>query len=203
MILPTHQLRLPRMRRYFSMSSTGRVLVLLVAASSTARASVVPDPLPVTRYEKMINKSFFAPATPVAPAAAPSFTANLYVTSVAKIADKDFVTIAKQGDPQSKFSLYGNDQSDGGIQLVSVEWSEQIGKTKVTIKKGTEFGVLEFDQATVQKPLQVTPQPGPMVPGQAPVRPNFSRPPNLVPQPIPQPGAPTEPRRRRIINTKP
>jgi hypothetical protein len=192
------------MRRYFSMFLWSRFTFVLLAVTTVAHGiGVAPDPLPITRYEKMINKSFFAPATPMAPAAAPSFAANLYVCSVAKIADKDFVTIAKQGDPQSKFSLYGNDQSDAGIQLVSVEWSDQIGKTKVTIKKGAEFGVLEFDQATLQRPVQVTPQPGPIAPGLPPQRPIITRQPNQFAQPIPQPGAQTEPRRRRIINTKP
>ncbi len=187
-----------------------RALCLLVAGGACAVGSatpiaenVIPPAWPATRYEGLIAKSPFAPATPAAAPAAPGFAANLFVTGIAKIADKDFVMISSR-DQQTKLSLYG-DQPSGDISLVSVQWSEQIGKTKVTIKKGQDFATLEFDQAAVQKPVQVT-NTQPVVPGQGPMRPPGPVPGPRIIQNIPQGasgGVTPEPRRRRIINSKP
>lgn len=117
----------------------------------------LPVAFPPARYEAMAKTSPFALATPTAAPVAPGFASSLYLTGVAKIGNKDFVTIASRDQP-TRFSLTADEPGNEGVSLVSVEWSEQVGKSKVTIKKGTEFATLEFDQAILQKPFQVTPQ---------------------------------------------
>jgi len=167
----------------------------------------IPVPLPAARYEQMVKKSPFALATPVVPVAAtPGYAANLYVTGIAKIGNADFVSISSR-DQQSKFSLLSGEVGADDISLVSVEWSEQIGKSKVTIKKGAEFAVLEFDQAAMQAQVQAVGVPMPPMPlpqGQIPP-PGMGRRvvlPNAIPGMPGQPGM--GPRQRvRIINNKP
>ena len=140
----------------------------------------------MTRYEKMVRKSPFAPAT-AAPTTAPTpgFAANLYVTGMAKMGDRDFVSIASR-DQSTRFSLFTGDTNSQDIQLVSVQWSDAIGKSKVTVKKGNEFGVLEYDQALIQKAAAM--QPPPPIPG-APQIPGLAQPPRPVVIPRPNPAA--------------
>lgn len=207
--------------------------VCLALPARGAASSDLPAAWPEARYEPMIKTSPFALATPVVPVAAPGFASNLYLTGLAKVGDRDFVTIAYR-DQQSRFSLYAGEESTDGVTLVSVEWSDVIGKSKVTVKKGTEFSTLGFDEATLQKPALVTPQPGqipqmpqvgqPMqrpvvpartnqplqqIPGQrnpqvAPGTNLQPRQPLIVPPSTLQPGQPNDPRRRiRIINSQP
>jgi len=174
----------------------------------------LPASLPPDRYEQMVKKSPFALATPVVVApVTPPFASTLYVTGIAKIGNADFVSISSR-DSQTKLSLLAGEPGQDDISLVSIDWSEQIGKSKVTIKKGTEFAVLQFDQAALQTPIQVTPQiPPPMPQGGQPGGPPMPQggpggrriilpnQPNAGPN---QPGIPPGGRQRiRIINSKP
>ena len=194
------------------------LLIIQSLCAFSVRAEIqgdIPAGFPPARYEQMVKKSPFALATPVATAAAaPGYAANLYVTGIAKIGTADFVSISSR-DQQSKFSLLSGETGKDDITLVSVEWSDQIGKSKVTIKKGAEFAVLEFDQAALQTPMQAAGQ-GPQLPGQ-PAMPQLPQmgggggPGNgrriILPQPNGgpvQPGMPGAPRQRmRLINSKP
>lgn len=162
----------------------------------------IPSEFELARYEQLMRKSPFAPATPTTPAA-PSFTQDLYVTGIARIGDKDVVMIAKRGDPNASFSVSTGDPTHEGIDLIKVEWFEKIGTSKVHLKKGNEFGVVEFDQAALQAPVQVT---QPQMNGQQPVQPQVSVP--QVPgipqvQGAPQPGQQPPRARRRIIRSGP
>jgi hypothetical protein len=184
------------------------VIASLVLASVFAIAETppaIPPDFELARYEALMRKSPFAPATPSAPAA-PNFTQDLYVTGIGRIGEKDVVMISKRGDPQANFSLSTGDPTEEGVELVSVQWSDKIGESKVHLKKGNEFGVVEFDPAAIQAPPQIT-QPQ----GQQGVQPQVS-----IPQVPAVPGAPQvhappqqgqqqqQPRpRRRIIRSGP
>src|SRR5205823_3874355 len=86
-----------------------------------------------------------------------------------------------------------------------------VGKSKATVKKGTEFATLEFDQANLQRPMQVTPQnPQPQMqpqPQQLPQRPMMvpgGKPalqPGNVPQfpQVPRTNQPIQPRTTVIV----
>ena len=211
------------MRRIFVMQRfcPSRLLFCVTLAAVSGRAEITGDfPVawPASRFEKMALKSPFAPATPVVAAApVPGFAANLYVTGVAKIGDQDYVSIASRDQQQPRFSLATGETSGSpdGITVLSVEWSDQIGKSKVNIKKGTEFAVLEFDQATIQNSSpQISPpmqRGSPMmpVPGQDSniqrrvILPNQPQPGLPGAQNVPMPAGPDVRRRIRIINSKP
>lgn len=118
-------------------------------ASRGAILGEIPSCLPPARYAPMLQKSPFGVATPVVnEPAAPPFAANLYVIGIAKIGGQDFVSIAERNQ-QNRFSLAAGECSKDGIELVRVDWMEEVGKSKVSIKKGAEVAVLEFDQATL------------------------------------------------------
>ncbi|MGB8169566.1 MAG: hypothetical protein WCF18_18845 [Chthoniobacteraceae bacterium] len=210
---------------------------LLIASASAAFGasaveSAIPSVFPAERYEAMIAKSPFALATPPAPVAAPpekNFADGWYVSGLAQLDGKDFVTI-KSRDLAVQLSLFGTDPRDG-IALQKVEWSPALGKSTVTIVKDGQTAKLEFNQAEMQSPASA-PAPPSMAPGTARsqavnppmVRPAVPRPPQPVIQPqqygglpnvnptIPRPNggvggvvAPTPDTRRRIrvINNVP
>jgi hypothetical protein len=136
-------------------------LILASFAATQLRAedeSPIPYAWPASRYGVMRQRSPFALATPVAPAAETqaSFAANWYVSGIGRFRDKDFVTI-KARDLSTQFSLYGYDVNpENGVSMASIEWSAKIGKSTVVIKKGTETAKLEFNEAEIRGPAQVT-----------------------------------------------
>lgn len=143
---------------------TTPLLLLLGALAAGAPAfaleSVLPAAHPASRYDTMLERSPFALATPPTVVAAPvaSEFSQWYISGLGRWEDKDFVSI-KSRDLGTNFTLYGNEPNADGIQLVGVEWSNERGKSTVTIKKGTEFGKLEFNQAEISAP-SAAPQPG-------------------------------------------
>lgn len=167
-------------------------------ATPAATPSAVPQRLPEVRYEKLRSNSPFAVATA---AEAPKedvipWAQNLYVGSVAKMkedgTEKDWVVIKDRTQPGGLIQLFGNEVNQEGYQLVKLEWSEEPRKTKASVKKGTEFATIEFDQAAFtssapapqpsgQKPPQGVPRTQGALPGMpgVPIQPgaNAIRPP--------------------------
>ena len=186
---------------------------------------------PAERYEAMIAKSPFALATPPAPVAAPpdkSFADGWYVSGLAQLDGKDFVTI-KSRDLAVQFSLFGPEPKDG-VSLQKVEWSPAIGRSTVTIVKDGQTAKLEFNQAELSSAPSAAAPPAmpagaarPLVSGPAGARPVVPRPGQPVIQPqqygglpnlngaVPRPGgvpspaaaAPDNRRRIRVINNVP
>jgi hypothetical protein len=156
-------------------------MLLAAAVQATAEAEeVIPTAVPVGRYTVMREHCPFAIATPVAAPAPqqPSFAANWYVSGIARVGDVDFVGI-KAKDLSSQFSLYGKEpDAKSGVSLVSIDWVEGIGKSVVTIQKGTEIAKLEFNEAVVHGPPQ-----NPVAPNAAP----NGRPPAMAIVPPPGP----------------
>ena len=186
-------------------------LGLLLGSPVFAAQSVAPVPLPAERYEKLLENSPFsvktvAPEVPVGENGPGPFD-NLYVMAVAKLGDAggkevNWVTIKSRAD-QSVFSLVGDKVSKEGIAIASVEWSERLGKSKVTLKKDGVFKEMEFDLANFQAgapPANGGPRPpagAPPIGGhtRVPIQGNFPAPNNNVPprnrmqQPIPRPSS--------------
>ena len=178
---------------------------------ATAKAEVkeeIPAAFLPERYTQMTSKSPFALATPVTPTIqSPSFAANLYVSGIAKIGEADYVSIASRDQQAARFSLLIGETGTNDISLVRIEWSDQLGKSKVLLKKGNDVAVLEFDQITIMQAPPVQQQQQPALP---PVMPHLPQPPQqgdnrrivLPGQPNINPSAIGRPR-SRIINNKP
>jgi hypothetical protein len=132
----------------------------------------------------MLEHSPFAVATAVvAPAATPNFAKDLYVANAAKSPDGDMVTIGSMTDKDFKKYLTTKTPVDG-YAIASIEWSEKVGETKVTISKDGQYATLTFNQAEIAKPTATNRAPG-VVPPAAPVSSNFQRPVG-VPTPLPR-----------------
>jgi hypothetical protein len=186
--------------------------ILLSGWCLSAADSVLPSPLPQARYEALRKKSPFAPATaaPTPAVAAPGFAIDWFVSALAKIGDRDFVTIQSR-DGQKRFSLFAGETGLDGITVNTIEWAPDITKSKVVVKKGTELASLEFDQAAATRiaPALTMPnvpgQPGAM-PLRGPTMPGRPRAFDVrgqtgTAQPLPQPVQPDQRRRIRIINS--
>ena len=162
---------------------------------------VIPAGFPLSRYEKTLARSPFALPTSNAPSVAqtqkqPGWSDDLFIAGVMTIGEKNVVTVSQRGDAQ-RFLLASGEESPQGVSVINVQWSEQLGQTRVTVKKGAEFAVLLFDQASLAStrsaapaPRVNSPTPPPASfapPGGNPVRPLPQRPPAGGPT-LPNPG---------------
>ncbi|HEY2615340.1 MAG TPA: hypothetical protein VGI42_06490 [Chthoniobacterales bacterium] len=135
----------------------------------------VPKPFDFSRYQTMMDRSPFAVATAVAqPAATPDFAKDLFVANAAHAKDGDLVTIASSADKNFKRYLTTSAPVDG-FSISSIEWSDKVGATRVTIAKDGQFATLTFNQALVAQ----------AIPGQ-------NNAPSIMPQPMPQLNPPVQ-----------
>jgi hypothetical protein len=126
------------------------ILVLLGATYSEAE-DVLPPEYNFDRYSKMMDQSPFAVASAVAaPAATPDFAKDLYIANAARSQDGDMVTIASTSDHNFKKYLNTKEPVDG-YGIASIEWSDKVGGTKVTISRDGNFATLTFNQALLSQ----------------------------------------------------
>ncbi len=139
-------------------------ILALLGAIAGRGDDVLPSPSNFDRYAVMIDHSPFAIATAVAlPAATPDFAKDLYVANAARSPEGDMATIASSSDRNFKKYLTARQPVDG-YHLVSVEWSNRVGATKVTISKDGKFATLTFNEALLSQRAapNVPPAPGQM-----------------------------------------
>jgi hypothetical protein len=131
--------------------------VVATAALRSFGADSVPKAQSFARYEPMMQRSPFAVATAAAPipAATPNFAKDLYIANAAKTPDGDLVTIASTTDRNFKKYLSTKTTVDG-YSVPSIEWSERVGATTVTISKDGQFATLTFNQALIAQPCRTT-----------------------------------------------
>ena len=187
--------------------------IYAVAGAITGRADdVLPPRFNFNRYSAMVDHSPFAIATAVAlPSATPDFARDLYVANAARSPEGDMITIASSSDQNFKKYLSTKQPLDG-YSIASIEWSDRVGATKVTISKDGKFASITFNEALLSQPapnappvaapptaavppLPFVPSPllAPSVPRKAPrphVRGTIQRNPRAVPVPTPNPGPP-------------
>jgi len=167
---------------------------------------VLPPRFNFDRYAAMMNHSPFAIATAIAlPSATPDFARDLYVANAARSPDGDMVTIASSSDQNFKKYVSTKEPVDG-YSIASIEWSDRVGATKVTISKDGKFATITFNEALLSQPppnaplvpnpptaavpaVPTLPSPSvPSVPRQVPrphVRGTIQRNPRAVPAPAP------------------
>src|SRR2546430_12520570 len=199
------------------MSRTAQVIItrcspalMSIVAGFSAMSGKADDNIPprfnFDRYSAMVGHSPFAIATAVAlPAATPDFAKDLYVANAARSPEGDMVTIASSSDQNFKKYLTTREPVDG-YSIASIEWSDRVGATKVTITKDGKFATITFNQALLSQPapnaplvpnsptaavpaVPAVPSPlAPSVPRQPPrphVRGMIQRNPKAVPMPTP------------------
>ena len=168
------------------------ILALLGAIHSPAE-EVLPPQFNFERYSKMVDHSPFAVATEAAaPAATPDFAKDLYIANAARSPDGDMVTLASSSDHNFKKYLTTKEPVDG-YTITSIEWSDKVGATKVTISKDGNFATLTFNQALLsQSGSNAGLASKPLPPPPMPAMPNrMTNVPNPALQNLP-PGVPAE-----------
>jgi hypothetical protein len=147
---------------------------------------VLPPRFNFDRYAAMMNHSPFAIATAIAlPSATPDFARDLYVANAARSPDGDIVTIASSSDQNFKKYVSTKEPVDG-YSIASIEWSDRVGATKVTISKDGKFATITFNEALLSQPLPNA-APAPALPTTAvPAIPSPFAPP-AVPRQTPRP----------------
>jgi len=147
-------------------SLTLTTIIAIAGATYSQAADVLPPQYNFDRYSKMMDQSPFAIASAVAaPAATPDFAKDLYIANAAKSQDGDLVTLASTADHNFKKYLSTKEPMDG-YSIASIEWSDKVGQTKVTISKDGNFATLTFNQALLSQT-----SPGGAVAGRAPPAP--------------------------------
>ena len=146
--------------------SLALMLVFALLGAITGRGdNVLPPRFNFDRYSAMVDHSPFAIATAVAlPAATPDFAKDLYVANAARSPEGDMVTVASSSDQNFKKYLTTREPVDG-YSIASIEWSDRVGATKVTISNDGKFATLTFNQALLSQ--RASPN-APPAPGQMP-----------------------------------
>lgn len=139
------------------MKTLKMAFALLVSGAVRVFAVEEPAMLPVDRYQPMIARSPFSLATEsVAPAANAGFARDWVLTGVVRLDGGEFITVVSR-DLSQRFALMRGD-SFNGITIAGVAWSDTAGKTRVTLKRGTEYGVVGFDEAALlERPAGAAP----------------------------------------------
>ncbi len=170
-------------------SLTLATVIAIAGATYSQAEDVLPPQYNFDRYSKMMDQSPFAIATAVAaPAATPDFAKDLYIANAARSQDGDLVTLASSTDHNFKKYLSTKEPMDG-YSIASIEWSDKVGQTKVTISKDGNFATLTFNQALLSQT-----SPGGAVAGRAlpvPAMPNPAGVPNAHAPKLP-PNVPPE-----------
>jgi hypothetical protein len=132
-------------------SLTLATIIGIAGAIYSQAEDVLPSQYNFDRYSKMMDQSPFAIASAVAaPAATPDFAKDLYIANAAKSQDGDLVTLASTTDHAFKKYLTTKESVDG-YSIASIEWSDKVGQTKVTISKDGNFATLTFNQALLSQ----------------------------------------------------
>lgn len=174
--------------------------VLLCLTSPGWAKDDLPKAQKFARYEPMVKRSPFAIATANAPVpSAPDFAKDLYIANAAHSTEGDFVTIASTTDKNFKEYL-STRETVRGYSISSIQWSDKVGETKVTITKDGQFATLTFNEALLSQAIQPAPpnsgQPPPGPARGAPGNPQVPQRPMAVPQ-IPTPPPHVRPTIRR------
>jgi hypothetical protein len=123
----------------------------VVGALSGSSDDVLPPRFNFERYRPMLNHSPFAIATAVAlPEATPSFAKDLYIGNAARLSEDDMVTIRSTSDQNFKKYLTTREPVEG-YSIAQIDWSQDVGKTKVTISKDGEFATLKFNESLLSQ----------------------------------------------------
>jgi len=166
-------------------------------------SSDLPVPFPAERYAALLEKSPFAIASAppeVIPVSTENFATNWVLTGISKQRDNDgkelFTVFVRSRDLATRLVLSGDHPSDDGVSVVSVEEAAVPAKSAVFLKKGSETGRVEFDQATVAAApsAPAVASAAPRLGGKNPSTVKPSAGPGKTAAPIPRPGMSAIPR---------
>ena len=131
-------------------------------AAASTKGVDLPAASTIERYKDLIEHSPFAIATKneaPPPVEVPGFARDLVLVGVVRLTGNNYYIMVASRDLSQRFGLGPSDTSNG-ISVANVAWSDGIGKTKVTLKRGSEYGVIGFDESVIRGGT-AGPNPGP------------------------------------------
>lgn len=137
---------------FFPLFSAATLFACSIAAADPA---VLPENPEFDRYEEMLRQSLFAPVTVVQvapPEEKPPWSASLFISGVLKIGATQAATVENR-DTGERYMLKSGVEGPQGLSLASIQYSQNVGQSEVTIRRGSEFATLKFDQAQAVEPL--------------------------------------------------
>ena len=162
----------------------------VIGALSGSADDVLPPRFNFDRYTRMADQSPFAIATAAAlPEATPDFAKDLYIANAARSSEGDMATIMSSSDRNFKKYLTTREAVDG-YSIASIEWSEDVGKTKITISKDGQFATLTFNQSLLLQTASAG-------------RPAVDQMPPKIPIPSPGAGQASRARARSVVERNP
>ena len=132
-------------------------LISLALSISTVLAAnpTIPERQLPGRYERITEDWPFSIETPLVPTPVKPdgpFTA-LRVGGIAKTIENGkeqiFVAISSK-DNRFSFSLFGSEKGHDDICVAGVDWKDEIGKSRVTLKKENVTGIIGFDEVAIK-----------------------------------------------------
>ncbi|GAT34248.1 hypothetical protein TSACC_22673 [Terrimicrobium sacchariphilum] len=182
------------------------VMVLLSAAFVDVTMAEEPvDFTPETRdlayYRIIWEKSPFVARTSDAAAQGPALAQRFALTGLAALGDRQLIFLLDRNTLTRVVVGNGKDQS--GVQIVSIQNPDRLKEAAVTIRLGNEEATLKYDPGVAQVANQPAQPPAPIGPGGGPPGMGGQPPAQAAsqnPGSAPQPQAPRQINRRRLIN---
>jgi hypothetical protein len=149
------------MKKTQSLSLIGLTLSI---SSILAANPGIPERQSSGRYDQITEDWPFSIETPRAPAAVnpEGPFANFHVSGIGITYENGeeqvFVAISSK-DKQVSFSLFGSEKGHDDIYVERVEWNDNVGKGRVTLKKGNETGTIGFDEMAIRTPAPAAANP--------------------------------------------
>ena len=166
------------------------VISLLSLALAIPAFSAVPKKAPLSSYSKLWNDSPFTTKPIVGPTGPEVNPLDDYaLLGISPIGGGKYrVTLINKKKPEDRIMVYSDSTtSEFKILGVTKKSGDPMG-TVVSMSAGTKTGTVRFDDKLLTIAPPAAPKPGAVQPGQ----------PGQVPQPVPQPMDPRQPRPRVV-----
>jgi hypothetical protein len=172
-----------------------------------AENTLLPPAFPLSRYEPLWKRSPFQLESVAPPVASEGLAQRYALTGIAEI-NGDPIAFLLERATQTRHMI-DRQEDPSGLSLLTVDVAKNYNESTVTVRMGSEVGVIKFDAAAAvqgavppgmaggmirapQIPVPGVPMPG-AVPGMPPAVPpvQAQTAPGIVP-PVPGPGVPPE-----------
>ncbi len=137
--------------RTMSLGGFGLVAMVVVLHAEDP----IPRPFKPGRYEKLAAHSPFSPPTAAPVAAPPPVVAagpkpfEKYTMIGLGQQGNDFKVTLLNKETTERFRVSTKEEGPDGLMVASVEWAKDPSQMKVTLRKGTDFGVVGYDPGSV------------------------------------------------------
>ena len=128
-----------------------------LAAMAVAQEGVIPEGYPSERYSLIWEKSPFTLSSAAEQPVQASFTSNLTLVGLGTINDMPYARLLDKAS-QQRFTV-GAEAPHDGIELVSVDPSDDPLESSARLRKGGEVGEVRFDPALLAAASVSAPSP--------------------------------------------